>query len=66
VRCFFAAFEDRQLPAEEFFIDARQLAWLQRPAIRESPRFMASAAANGEEDERNTIRRDLGKQLQSQ
>ena len=56
MRGFFAIFEDRQLPAEEFFIDARQLAWLQRPAIRESFRggvlLMAGPAANREEDER--------------
>ena len=53
--------KDRQLPAQELFIDARQLARLQRPAIRESfPRrfrLVAGPAANREKQERTGDRR---------
>jgi hypothetical protein len=60
VKCFFAVFEDRQLSAEEFFIDARPFAWLQRPAIRESFRggfwLVAGPAANREKEERTCDR----------
>jgi hypothetical protein len=48
--------KDRQLPAQEVFIDPRQPAWLQRSAIRESFRgtgwLMAGDTAKSEKEKR--------------